>query len=120
MPIPNDQHLDEFSTEDLFDRHRNRLGGLVLLPRGFNQSFSDAPYEQKVHAYFGQNLLARSLNEQCYQNNPSFLAYIQRSSLPFRSHAQFKKDDLEARQELYQQLCEEIWSLARFNEVLHG
>jgi hypothetical protein len=114
------QHLDEFNSEELFDRYRNRFGGLVLLPRGFNQSFNDAPYEQKVEHYFGQNLLARSLNAKCYQNNPAFLAYVQRSGLPFKPHPQFKIADLEARQELYRRLCEEIWSPARFDEVLHG
>ncbi len=70
-----ERHTEEFATEEEFAQYRNRIGGLLLLPRGFNQSFGAAPYEKKVKAYFGQNLLAKSLNEQCYQNNPSFLAY---------------------------------------------
>lgn len=109
------RHTDEFKTEEEFAHYRNRLGNLVLLPRGFNQSFGDKPYEEKVGAYFGQNLLARSLNEQCYQRNPSFLSYVRRSGLPFRAYQTFKKADIDERQTLYRLICEEIWSPARFD-----
>lgn len=112
------RYADEFETEDQFAQYRNRFGGLIILPRGFNQSFGADTYEQKVKAYFGQNLLAKSLNEQCYQNNPSFLEYVGRSGLPFRPHTQFKKADLDARQDLYRRMCEEIWSPARFDREL--
>ncbi len=112
-----EQHWDEF-TESAFNEYRNRIGGLLLLPRGFNQSLSDDTYEQKLSAYFGQNLLARSLNPQCYQNNPSFLAYVRRSGLPFEPHTQFRKADLDARQSLYRLICEEIWSPVRFEREL--
>lgn len=104
-----DEHRDEFDHPQDFSEYRNRIGGLVLLPRGFNQSLNDDRYETKVKAYFGQNLLAKSLNDQCYQNNPSFLQYVQRSHLPFQSYSAFKKADLEARQELYRAICKEIW-----------
>jgi uncharacterized protein with ParB-like and HNH nuclease domain len=113
-----ERHTDEFASEQEFAQYRNRIGGLVLLPRGFNQSLNDDTYEKKVKAYFGQNLLAKSLNEQCYQNNPAFLAYIVESNLPFKPHSQFKKADLEARQELYWHICEEIWNPARLDKEL--
>lgn len=32
------------------------------------------------------------------------------SSLALRPHAEFKKADLDARQELYRQIAEQIWS----------
>lgn len=111
-----EQHWDEFFTEATFCDYRNRLGGLLLLPRGFNQSLSDDSYEQKLTAYFGQNLLARSLNPQCYQNNPSFLTYVRRSGLPFEPHTQFRKADLDARQSLYRMICEEIWNPVRLEQ----
>lgn len=114
------RHRDEFDTEEEFAEYRNRIGDLVLLPRGFNQSLGDKPYEDKVKAYFGQNLLARSLDKQCYQNNPSFLQYIHQSGLPLRPHETFKKADLDERQKLYQLICEEIWSPARFDKELRG
>lgn len=113
-----DRHTDEFSTPEAFDRYRNHFGGLILLPRGFNQSYGALPYAEKLPHYYGQNQLAKSLNPQCYEKNPSFLKYIQASGLPFQSHAQFKQADLDTRQTLYRQICEEIWNPARLDEVL--
>lgn len=104
-----DRHEDEFATPDEFLSWRNRLGGLVLLPKGFNQSYGALPYEKKLPHYYGQNLLAKSLNPQCYENNPSFLSYLSDSKQPFRAHEQFKKTDLEERQTLYTSLAHEIW-----------
>ncbi len=40
------------------------------------------------------------------------------SHLPFRPHLTFKKADLDTRQELYQLICEEIWSPSRFDKEL--
>jgi len=114
-----DRHQHDFASEDQFQEYRNRFGGLILLPRGFNQSLGDAPFEKKVDAYFGQNLLARSLNARCYQNNPSFLAYTQRSGLPFKPYGpDFTRADLDERQELYRQLCDQIWHPDRFAREL--
>lgn len=113
-----ERHTDEFTTEEEFAQYRNRFGGLLLLPRGFNQSLGADTYEEKVKAYFGQNLLAKSLNEQCYRNNPSFMNYVNQSGLPFRPHSEFRKADIDARQELYRKICEEIWSPSRFDREL--
>lgn len=107
---------DQFETPEAFSEYRNRLGGLVLLPRGFNQSLGANEYKDKVKHYYGQNLLAKSLNEQCYQNNPSFKQYIDRSHLPFEPYPeQFNKEDLDSRQDLYYEICKEIWNLDIFN-----
>jgi uncharacterized protein with ParB-like and HNH nuclease domain len=105
----HERHRKEFPNESDFDEYRNRIGGLLLLPKGFNQSFCDLPYKDKVKKYFGQNLLAKSLNEQCYRNNPDFLRYASNSKLQFQPHQEFNKDDLDERQNLYQLLCTEIW-----------
>ena len=45
-----------------------------------------------------------------YDHNPGFLHFLERSGLPFRPHAEFKKADLDARQVLYQKLAEEVWN----------
>ena len=107
-------YTDEFANENEFNMYRNRFGDLLLLPRGTNQSFSDAPYTSKLDFYYGENLLAKSLHTKAYQKNPNFLNYVQRSSLPFKPHAVYKKEDLDTRQDLYRRLCEEIWSPSRF------
>lgn len=113
-----DRHTSEFDSPDEFLRHRNRFGGLILLPRGTNQSLGASSYEEKVKHYIRENLLAASLNPQCYERNPNFIHYLQASGLPFQPHEQFKKADLDARQDLYRQLCEEIWSPQRLDREL--
>lgn len=111
-----ERHTDEFTHSSEFQEYRNRIGGLVLLPKSFNASYGDLPYAEKREHYAGQNLLARSLHERAYDHNPGFKRFIEESGLPFRAHAEFKKADLDARQELYQRLAEQIWNPARLNE----
>jgi uncharacterized protein with ParB-like and HNH nuclease domain len=114
-----ERHTDEFSSVYEFQEHRNRIGGLVLLPRGFNQSYGDKPYEEKLPRYYGQNnLLVQSLNPQCYENNPGFRRFIEESGLPFKPHEQFKLQDLDERQALYRQIAEQVWSTERFDREI--
>lgn len=101
----------EFEQQHEFDEYRNRLGGLVLLPRGTNQSYSDKPYEIKKQHYIKENLLVKSLCPLTYENNPNFKKLITEHGLPFKPHETFKKADLEERQALYQAICEKIWVL---------
>lgn len=108
-----DRHREEFGHPSEFQEYRNRIGGLLLLPKSFNASYGDLPYEKKCKHYAGQNLLARSLHESAYDHNPGFKRFIEESGLSFSAHAEFKKADLDARQALYQQLAEQIWSPER-------
>ena len=105
----HEQHMDEFSHPVDFEEYRARIGGLLLLPRKFNASYGDLPYEKKLPHYNARNLLARSLHPQCYDHNPGFLQFGERSGLPFRPHEQFKREDMDARGELYRQIAECIW-----------
>ena len=109
--------VKEFPYLDDFDAYRNRIGGLLLLPKSFNASYGDLPYAKKLPHYYSQNLLAQSLNSQCYNHNPGFLKYKGRSGLPFQPHDEFKKADLDARQKLYQKIAEEIWNPERLNKI---
>lgn len=109
-----DNHLQEFDNQYDFARSRNKIGGLVLLPKSFNASFGDMPYEKKVGHYFGQNSLVRSLHPLAYSNNPNFRYMCQRYQLPFKSYPEsFSKSDLEERQDLYRKLAEVVWNPAR-------
>ncbi len=103
------EHKDEFDQEYEFQEYRNRLGGLILLPRGTNQSFSAKPYPEKLKHYIKENMLAQSLCELNYQNNPNFRNMKNELGLEFKAHVQFKKKDIEERQELYKAICEKIW-----------
>jgi len=113
-----DMFKDEFDQRDEFDTYRNMIGALVLIPRGFNQSYGDLPYEEKLPHYYGQNLLVRSLNEQCYHRNPGFVQYMNQSGLPLKAYEHFTKNDVIERQTLYQNICEEIYHLDGFDDIL--
>jgi hypothetical protein len=104
-----ERHMDEFEHVNDFSGYRNRIGGLVLLPKQFNASYGDLPYAEKMPKYYSQNMLARTLNPKCYESHPEFLRFVSRSGLPFRPHEQFKKDDLDERQTLYRLLAEQVW-----------
>jgi hypothetical protein len=112
-----ERHTDEFAHPAEFQEYRNRIGGLLLLPKSFNASYSDLPYAEKREHYFGQNLLAASLYERAYEHNPGFERFIADSGLPFHPHPEFHKADLDARQKLYRRLAERVWSPDRLAEA---
>ena len=114
-----EEHKDEFAHEHEFGDFRNKIGALILIPKSFNQSYGDIPYEKKLPQYFGQNMLAKTLSPQCYKNNPPFINYIKKSKLPFKAHEHFKKTDLLERQRLYHKVCEVIWNLDGFDEIVN-
>ena len=103
-------HTDEFFHESEFQAYRDRIGGLLLLPKSDNASSGDDPYDKKLGVYSGQNLLAKSLLEQTYRNNPGFRRFREDSGLEFKPHPEFKRADLDARQQLYLRLAEQIWN----------
>lgn len=113
-----ERHTDEFDSETTFLIYRNRFGGLILLPRGTNQSYGDHPYDVKLRHYIKENLLVQSLHPQTYEMNPNFTNIIKKYGLPFRPLSEFKKKDLDERQLLYQKLCEVIWSPDRIRNEL--
>jgi len=115
-----ERHEDEFGHPADFAEYRNRIGGLLLLPKSFNASYSDKPYAEKRGHYFGQNLLAQSLNETAYEHNPGFRRFQEESGLPFTPHPAFKKADLDARQDLYRRIAEQIWNPENLLREVHG
>ena len=104
-----EEHRQEFPHSADFLEYRNRIGGLLLLPKNFNASFGALPYERKLPHYNAQNLLARSLHPHSYEHNPGFRQFVARSGLPFQPHGEFHKGDLDARQELYRETAKCVW-----------
>jgi hypothetical protein len=105
-----ERHTDEFDHPNDFADFRSRFGGLLLVPKKFNASYNDLEYQDKLPHYLSQNLLARSLHPQCYERNPGFRQFVERTQLPFRPHEGFNKADLEARNTLYRLIAERIWN----------
>ena len=108
---------DWFAHPSEFETERNRLGGLLLLQRGVNQSIGDAEYEAKRDAYLshGQNLLARSLHPLAYKNLPAFQRLLDRTGLPFRAYESFGPKELAERQELYIRIADWVWNPSRLD-----
>lgn len=102
-------HKEEFEQESDFQEYRNRIGALVLLPRGTNQSYGAKSYDEKLNHYIKENLLVQSLCPLTYQNNPNFLSMKNKLALPFKFHEEFRSADISDRQKLYQAICESIW-----------
>lgn len=109
-------HTDDFEDVASFWSFRNRVGGLVLLPKSVNASVGDDPYEKKIKIYAGHNVLTKSLHSSFYQNNPKFLAFRDHYDLPFRPYEHFGKREFEERQDLYLRLANLVWSPALLYE----
>ena len=109
---------EEYPEKETFDRHRNKFGGLLLLPMDKNRSLNDLKYDKKLPIYFGENILAKSLNNDCYQNNPQFKRFFETENLKFKSYPYFDKPALLERQELYEELAKKIWNVNRLDEQL--
>jgi hypothetical protein len=105
-----DRYSEEFESEEEFQRTRNMFGDLVLLPQDINRSLNDSAYSKKLPKYFGQNLLASSLNENCYENNPNFLRFANANNLKFNPSNDFTKETIKERQTLYLEIAKLIWN----------
>jgi len=104
-----ERHTDEFAHEADFARYRNRIGDLLLLPKQFNASYNDDPFEKKLPHYYGQNLLAASLNRLSYEKSPGFIAFTKSSGLAFKPYDEFKAADVTERGHLYRDIAKQIW-----------
>jgi hypothetical protein len=111
-----DQHRDEFEQLNDFQRWRNLVGALILLPQGTNQSFSSDKYEDKVEHYLKENTYAQTLHQSYYTKNPNFINSEVIQKLGFKAHTSFKKNDILERLSLIQRICENIWSVNFFHK----
>lgn len=108
------EHKDEFDQETDFQKWRNSIGSLILLPNGTNQSFNSDKYEDKLEHYIKENTFAQTLNSSYYIKNPNFLNSQEIKHLGFKPHSEFKKDDIVERKQLVKRICERLWSTEYF------
>ena len=116
-----ERYQAEARTYEEFQRWRNRLGALLLLPKSDNASYRDDTYERKVEYYLRQDHLAASLHPAAYKKNPRFLKFIKQEQLePFFEGfaSSFGKEEINKRQRLYQRLCERIWDPERLGFIV--
>lgn len=110
--LPNiyDRYKENFDSEEDFENTRNKLGNLILLQRGINQSLGSLDYIKKKEKYSSENLLAQTLSGGCYLSDPNFSNFLKHSNLDFRIHEEFSKDEILERNKLYEECFNEIWN----------
>jgi uncharacterized protein with ParB-like and HNH nuclease domain len=101
----------QVTDEEEFNRTRNLMGGLLILPRDKNRSYQDADYSTKLPLYFGENILAKSLHQDCYRNNPHFINLLSTLKLSLSPIDDFTKDSFKKRQQSYKEIAEYIWNV---------
>lgn len=109
-------YRDQFATEEEFQRWRNHVAGLVLLPADVNRSLKDKPFEDKAPHYAKENLYAASLTAHAYEHQPQFGEFRERNGLPFKAYPSFGKTEQAERRELVSALVQQVWSPARLEE----
>lgn len=91
---------------------RNLFGALILLPRSRNRSLQDKAYRDKIQAYATENVLAQTLCDAFYQNNPNVATYVAanpKADLSFI--ADFAKADITRRGSAYLEVAQQIWQV---------
>lgn len=112
-----DRFADEFTSEAEFQEYRNRIGGLLLLPKSFNASYGAMTYEEKLPHYNGQNIFARTLCPLAYESNPGFKTLNGELGGAFKTYPAFRKAQLDERQEAVRRLAAKIWSAERLQQL---
>lgn len=106
----------EFATVDEFQRSRNHVSGLLLLPADVNRSYQDKPFHEKAPHYAKHNLYAASLTASAYEHQPQFEAFRARHELPFKAYTHFGKAEQGERRVLIEKVVEAVWSPKRLEE----
>lgn len=89
---------------------RNLFGALALLPRSRNRSLQDKAFRDKLAAYSTENVLAQTLCDALYQNNPNVSAYVQaNAAIGLAAIPDFSKSDIGKRAKAYVAVAEQVW-----------
>jgi len=114
-----ESNLQHFENEVEYIEWRNKLGALVLLPHTFNASYQDMHWEEKFPLYArpGHNVLAASLTDETYRNNPRLREFNEINELGFRAYTagsnHFGKTEIDERTALYRRLARLCWDPRR-------
>lgn len=104
-----EEHTDEFEQITDFQEWRNKIGALILIPQGTNQSYSSDDYDKKKGHYIKENTFAQTLHPSFYLKNPNFLNSQSLADIGFKPHDEFKKEDIIERNRVVENLCKLIW-----------
>jgi hypothetical protein len=107
----NEENYELFDNdEDLFDRERNRLGGLLLLKGADNISSNNESYKKKLKSYANTLYWNETLREDTYKSKLDFRNMINKYQLNFRPMNEFGPNELEERHRLLFDIIKIIWN----------
>lgn len=96
--------------EELFERERNRLGGLLILKGKDNISSNNESYKKKLKSYANTLYWNETLRDDTYKSKLDFTKMIQNHKLEFRPMDVFGPTELEERHKLLFEIIRKIWS----------
>lgn len=99
-----------YANNNDFVASRNNIAGLILLPRSRNRSMKDMAYSAKLQRYAGENVLAQTLTESFFLNQPNWIKFSAESGITYNAMMHADAASLAARNEFYAALAKRIWS----------
>ena len=106
----NDENLALFDNDsEVFERERNRLGGLLLLRGNANQSSGNEFYADKLKTYVQTLYWNATLHPDTYHANLDFNTMLNKYNLNIRPMEKFGQAELEERHKLLAQIIQIIW-----------
>ncbi|HGP1154449.1 DUF262 domain-containing protein [Pseudomonas aeruginosa] len=111
--IPFDGAADFYS-------YRNNIGALILLPRGRNRSMKAMPYKEKLQRYSNENVLAQTLCNTFYLNQPNLDRFKAETNIEL-SHIDFMDaESITKRAAAYLSIAEKIWSKEKLETIFNS
>lgn len=106
----NKENLSKFNNDnDIFERERNRLGGLLLLKGKDNISSSNESYKEKLKTYANTLYWNETLRDDTYKTKIDFKQMINNLQLDFEPMDKFGPAELEKRHKLLYDIIKIIW-----------
>jgi uncharacterized protein with ParB-like and HNH nuclease domain len=106
----NDENKQLFNGDDeLFERERNRLGGLLLLKGLDNISSNNETFKKKLKSYANTLYWNETLREDTYKSKLDFTKMINTHKLNFKPYDSFGPNELEERHKLLFDIVKLIW-----------
>lgn len=106
----NDENLALFDNdEEVFDRERDRLGGILLLKGKDNISSNNEPYSEKLKTYANTLYWNETLREDSYKSKLDMRELKNKYDLDLEPLDVFGPDELEKRHKLLYDIIKIIW-----------
>lgn len=106
----NDENLKIFRGDtEVFERERNRMGGLLLLKGKDNISSNNETYSNKIRTYQNTLFWNSSLTDGFYKSKTDVNKLINQTAIDLKPIDEFDQNALESRTEILYKIVKMIW-----------